>query len=91
MGNTRAWPALRTKDLAEALSLAERLLSAMSWYNPSGCYLDAWARSDDELRRLTEALPGAEVTSYGEGGVGLPTRLSLGVRAFTQARDALGT
>jgi hypothetical protein len=91
MGNTRAWPVLRTTDLAEALNLAERLLSVASWYEPSGCYVDAWARSDDELRRLTEALPGVKITSYGEGGVGLPADLSLGVRTFTQAREALET
>ena len=30
MGNTRAWPVLRTTDLAEALSLADRLLSVAS-------------------------------------------------------------
>jgi hypothetical protein len=67
------------------------LLSVASWYEPSSCYLDAWARNNDDLRRLTGALPGATVTSYGEGGVGLPASLCLGARTFTQACDALGT
>jgi len=60
MGNTRAWPVSRTTDLAEALSLAEKLLSVASWHDPSGCYLVAWAHSDDDLRRLTEASPGVD-------------------------------
>ncbi|GAA3481537.1 hypothetical protein GCM10018966_060680 [Streptomyces yanii] len=89
MGNTCAWPVLRTTDLAEALSLADRLLSVASWHEPSACYLDAWARTDDDLRRLTEALPGVRARSYGEGGAGLPVSLSLGVSTFAQAREAL--
>lgn len=91
MGNTRAWPVLRTTDLAEALSLADRLLSVASWYEPSSCYLDAWAHTESELRRLTDAFPGAEVTSYGAGGTGLPVNVSLGLQTIAQARDVLGT
>lgn len=91
MGNTRAWPVLRTTDLAEALSCAQRLLSVASWYEPSGCHLDAWARNDDDLRRLADAFPGVEVTSYGTGGAALPASLCLGVGTFTQVCEALGT
>jgi hypothetical protein len=91
MGHTRAWPVLRTTDLAEALSLAQRLLSVASWYEPSGCYLDAWARNDDDLRRLTDAFPGVEVTSYGTDGADLPASVCLGAGTFAQVREALGT
>lgn len=91
MGNTCAWPVLRTTDLAEALGLAERLLSVASWYNSSGCYLDAWARDDDQLRRLTEASSEARVEWYGEGHIGFPASLLLNVTTFAQAGDALGT
>ncbi|MGW0764161.1 hypothetical protein [Streptomyces sp. NPDC002676] len=73
------------------MSLAERLLSVAAWYEPSSCYLDAWARNDDDLRRLTDALPGAQVTSYRTGGIGLPASLALGVGTFAQARGALRT
>lgn len=90
MGNTRAWPVLRTTDLDEALNLAEKLLSVASWYDPSGCYLDAWAHNDDDLRRLTEALPGVDVRSYGKDGAVLPANLSLGAASFAEARESLG-
>ncbi|MGW1713519.1 hypothetical protein [Streptomyces sp. NPDC002156] len=90
MGNTRAWPVLRTTDLDEALNLAEKLLSVASWYDPSGCYLDAWAHSDDEVRRLTEALPDVQVSWYGKGNVGLPALLSVGADSIAQARESLG-
>ena len=89
MGNTCAWPVLRTTDLAEALSLADRLLSVASWHEPSDCYLDAWARTDDDLRRLTEALPGVRARSYGEGGAGLPVSLSLSALSVTPGCAAL--
>ncbi|MFF3877389.1 hypothetical protein [Streptomyces sp. NPDC001978] len=91
MGNTCAWPVLRTADLAEALTLAEKLLAIAFWYRPDGCYLDAWARDDDVLRRLTEALPGARVEFYGEGHTTLPANVSLGVSDLAQASDALRT
>lgn len=91
MGNTHAWPVLRTMDLAEALTLAEKLLSAASWYSPSACHLKAWARDDDELRRLTEALPGTEVSWYGKGHGDFPANVSLGATAFAQAGEALRT
>ncbi len=89
MGNTRAWPVLRTTDLAEALSLAEKLLSVASWYDPTGCYLQAWADTEDDLRRLTEALPESEVSWHEKDGVRLPTCLSLDVGSFAQARRAV--
>ncbi|GGZ18027.1 hypothetical protein [Streptomyces poonensis] len=98
MGNTCAWPVLRTTDLDEAVSLAERLLSVASWYDPDACYLDAWARTESDLRRLTAAFPEAEATSYGEGRTGdgqgrtgLPVSVNLGLGTVPQARDALGT
>ncbi|MFD5819202.1 hypothetical protein [Streptomyces sp. NPDC127038] len=91
MGNTEAWPVLRTTDLAEALTLAERLLSVALWYKPSGCYLEAWASDDDELRRLTEASPEANVRWYGEGGVGFPAMLTWGVATPSQGSQALRT
>ncbi len=90
MGNTRAWPVLRTTDLAEALNLAEKLLSVASWHDPSGCSLSAWARSDDDVRRLTEALPGVRVEPFGRDGAALPADLILEVTSFAQAREALG-
>ncbi|MFJ9245419.1 hypothetical protein [Streptomyces sp. NPDC101776] len=89
MGNTCAWPVLRTTDLAEAWRLAERLLSVASWYRPDGCYLEAWALDDDVLRRLTADLPGATVEMYGQGRATLPATASLGVSAFAQAAEAL--
>ncbi|MEW2253778.1 hypothetical protein [Streptomyces sp. NPDC047869] len=91
MGNTRAWPVLRTTDLYKALGLAEKLLSLASWYRPSGCYLDAWARDDDVLRRLTEARPGAKVEWYGEGRTTLPASVCLNVSDAEQAGEALKT
>lgn len=90
MGNTCAWPVLRTTDLAEALRLAERLLAVASWYRPSSCYVDAWARTDDELRCLSVASPGARVERYGEGRTGVPASLCLDVGGFEQACEALG-
>ncbi|MBQ0847988.1 hypothetical protein J8N05_07150 [Streptomyces sp. BH-SS-21] len=91
MGNTCAWPVLRTTDLAEALTLAEKLLASAFWYRPDGCYLDAWARDDDALRRLTDASPGARVRFYREGRTASTANVSLGVSDFAQASDALST
>lgn len=89
MGNTRAWPVLRTTDLGEAFALAERLLSVASWYDPTWCHLDAWARSQDVLERLVGAFPEARVTSYAKDGTGLPMSVSLGVASVAEARVAL--
>ncbi|TRO62493.1 hypothetical protein [Streptomyces sp. IB201691-2A2] len=89
MGNTCAWPVLRTVDLAEALTLAEKLLAVSFWYRPDGCYLSAWAHDDDVLRRLTQAHPGASVELYGEGHTALPASVSLGVSDLGQTSDAL--
>ncbi|WP_189317248.1 hypothetical protein [Streptomyces brasiliensis] len=75
--------------MAAALSVAERLLSTAAWYEPSDCYLDAWARNDDDLRRLADTFPGAQVTSYGTDGIGLPASVHLGVDTFVQVRGAL--
>lgn len=91
MGNTRAWPVARTRDLGEAWALAQGLLSIASWYDPSGCYLDAWARSHDVLRRLTGAFPEARATPYGKDSDGLPVSVSLGVATSARAREALET
>ncbi|MFJ6566372.1 hypothetical protein ACIQNU_03050 [Streptomyces sp. NPDC091292] len=91
MGNTRAWPVLRTTDLAEALTLAEKLLSVALWYRADGCYLDAWARDEDELRRLTEAHPGARVGWDGQADGEFPVAVSLSVPDFAQAGGALRT
>ncbi|MFI6518096.1 hypothetical protein ACIBF1_21245 [Spirillospora sp. NPDC050679] len=41
MGNTSAWPVLRTADLSQALDLARRLLSVATRYDPTWCYLEA--------------------------------------------------
>ncbi|MEW2623961.1 hypothetical protein [Streptomyces sp. NPDC048106] len=60
-----------------------------AWYEPSGCYLDAWARDEDKLRELTGAFPTVRVTSYATNGTGLPVSVSQGVEDFTQAREAL--
>ncbi|MFJ8114088.1 hypothetical protein [Streptomyces sp. NPDC096132] len=81
---------LRTTDLAEALTLAERLLSVAFWYDSDGCYVSAWAHNDDVLRRLTEASPEADVRWYGEGWVGFPAMVTWGVTSFPQGREALG-
>ncbi|MFF2364834.1 hypothetical protein ACFVU0_19390 [Streptomyces sp. NPDC058122] len=89
MGITEAWPVLRTTDLAEALTLAEGLLSVAFSYRPSGCYLEAWASDDDELRRLTEASPGADVRWRGEGSASLPAELTWGVANLSQGSEAL--
>ncbi len=89
MGNTHAWPVLRTTDLTEALTLAERLLSVASWYDPDGCYLDAWAHDDDQLRRLTEAAPEAAVDWYGEAGDDGRASVSRPATTLSQAREAL--
>ncbi|MGY1501055.1 hypothetical protein ACW4TU_31490 [Streptomyces sp. QTS52] len=90
MGNTIAWPVLRTTDLSEALNLAEKLLSVASWHDPGGCYLDAWAYDDDVLRQLTEALPDVNVSWYGKGDIGFPASLSVRAGTFAQASEALG-
>ncbi|WP_143681504.1 hypothetical protein [Actinacidiphila glaucinigra] len=90
MGNTRAWPVLRTTNLGEALSLAERLLSVASWRDPTS-FLHASASSDDDLLRLTAALPGAEIESRGKGGVGLPVSFLGYARTFAEAGEALRT
>ncbi|MEU5073870.1 hypothetical protein AB0G76_20240 [Streptomyces asoensis] len=90
MGNTRAWPVLRTTDLTEALALAERLLSVASWYDPDGCYLDAWAHDDDQVRHLTETAPDASVTWYEESG-SRTASVSRPATTLEQAREALGT
>ncbi|WP_328830575.1 hypothetical protein OHT77_24140 [Streptomyces sp. NBC_00252] len=91
MGNTCAWPILRTTDLAEALTLAEKLLSVASWYNPNACHLNAWVHDDGELRRLIQALLGAGVRWYGKGPGDFPATVSLGAAAFAQAEEALTT
>ncbi|MEV0093792.1 hypothetical protein [Streptomyces sp. NPDC050738] len=80
---------LRTTDLAEALTLAEKLLSVAFWYRENACYLDAWARNDDELRRLTGAHPGAEIRWSGGRDGSFPANVSLGVQAVAQAGSAL--
>jgi hypothetical protein len=82
---------LRTTDLAEALTLAEKLLSVAFWYDPSGCFLEAWAQDDDELRQLTEALPGAKVRWYGKCHGDFPAMVSLGATDYAQASEALRT
>ncbi|MFD7682007.1 hypothetical protein [Streptomyces sp. NPDC060187] len=89
MGNTCAWPVLRTTDLAEALTLAEKLLAIAFWYRPEACFLDAQARDDDVLRRLTGTLPGTSVRFCGEEGTALPANVSLRVSDLAQAGDAL--
>ncbi|MFJ1808588.1 MULTISPECIES: hypothetical protein [unclassified Streptomyces] len=82
---------LRTTNLNEALTLAERLLLVASWYDPDGCYLDAWAHDDDQLRRLTGASPEARVEWYGVGEASPRASVSMGVTTLMQAREALGT
>ncbi|MDR6978357.1 hypothetical protein J2X68_005083 [Streptomyces sp. 3330] len=91
MGNTQAWPVLRSTDLDEALTLAERLLSVASWYDPEGCYLDAWAHDDAQLRRLTESAPTANVRWYGAPGDGPRASVSQPAPTVAQAGDALKT
>ncbi|WP_128428227.1 hypothetical protein [Streptomyces cyaneus] len=91
MGNTCAWPVLRTTDLDEALDLAERLLAVATWYEPSWCHLDAWAHSESELRQLTDAFPGAGVTSYGADGALLPANVAVGIETVVEARETLAT
>ncbi|MCL8013410.1 hypothetical protein [Streptomyces sp. AS02] len=91
MGNTRAWPVLRTTDLGEALDLAEKLLAVASWYDPTWCHLDAWVHSESELRRLTDAFPDARATSYGSDGARFPVKVSVGIETVAQARDVLAT
>ena len=87
MGNTYAWPVVRTIHLGEALGLAERLLTVASSYDPADCHLHALASTDDDLRRLTETFPGAQVESRGRGGVGLPVSFFQFVRTFEQVRE----
>ncbi|MEU6762487.1 hypothetical protein ABZ916_08165 [Streptomyces sp. NPDC046853] len=89
MGNTQAWPVLRTTDLSEALDLAEKLLSVTASYEPDGCYVDAWARDEDVLRQLTDRNPAARVAWYGEGQTGFPANVQLGVSSVAEARAAL--
>ncbi|SEG83207.1 hypothetical protein SAMN05216223_11420 [Actinacidiphila yanglinensis] len=89
MGNTRAWPVLRTTDLGEALDLAERLLAVASWYDPAGCYLDAWAYTHDALDRLVGAFPEAKVEPWLEDAGEFVASVSLGVKSVVEARDAL--
>lgn len=91
MGNTCAWPVLRTTDLTEALTLAEKLLSLTPWHDPSGCFLEAWVRDDAELRRLTEALPGARVGWDGKRPGQFPEVVSLSVTDYAQATEAVRT
>ncbi|MGW8331832.1 hypothetical protein ACWGLE_28485 [Streptomyces sp. NPDC055897] len=81
---------LRTTDLGEALTLAEKLLSVACRFTPSSCYLSAWAWDDVVLRRLTEALPGARVEWYSKDRAGFPASvLSPGVTTVAQACEAL--
>src|SRR5690242_1098098 len=87
MGNTRAWPVLRTTDLGEAFDLAERLLSVASWYDPTGCYLDAWAHSQDVLDRLVDAFPEADAEPYGKDPSGLPVKVTLVAPSVAAARE----
>ncbi|MFI1092059.1 hypothetical protein [Streptomyces sp. NPDC020917] len=92
MGNTMAWPVMRTRDLGETFALAKRLLSVASWYDPTWCYLDAWAHSHDLLERLVDAFPDeARAKVYARDGSGLPVNVSLGVTSVAAARVALET
>ncbi|MEE4546080.1 hypothetical protein V2S66_29450 [Streptomyces sp. V4-01] len=89
MGNTQAWPLMRTTDVSEAFDLAERLLAVASWYDPTWCNLEAWARSSDVLERLADGFPEARAQPYGEGVGGLPVSLSLRVASVVEARETL--
>lgn len=89
MGNTNAWTVLRTTDVDQALDLARRLLSLTSWHEPTGCYLDAWARTDDVLERLVAVFPDARTRNHGTGGSTLPVNVSVELDSFEQAADAL--
>lgn len=89
MGNTRAWPVLRTMNLGQAFDLAERLLSVATWYDPAGCYLDAWARSHEVHERLIDAFPDSDAEPYGKDASGLPMKVTLGVASLAEARAAL--
>ncbi|WP_330176588.1 hypothetical protein OG875_25665 [Streptomyces sp. NBC_01498] len=71
------------------MTLAQELLSVALSYQAGGCYVDAWARDDDVLRRLTEARPASRVTWYGKGPGDFPAQVRLGVPAFEEAASAL--
>ncbi|MGI5325717.1 hypothetical protein [Actinomadura nitritigenes] len=88
MGNTNAWTVLRTTDLNQALNLACRLLSVTPWYDPTGCFLDAWVNTDSDLERLVTAFPDAQTCSYGADGSLWPMNVSVGLESFEQAADA---
>ena len=87
MGNTRAWPLLRTTNLGEALSLAERLLSITSWHDPAACHLSAWAHNEADLRQLVEAFPDAATACYSYTDA-LPVEVTQPLATFEKANAA---
>ncbi|MEU4345907.1 hypothetical protein [Streptomyces sp. NPDC023838] len=89
MGNTQAYPVLRTTELPEALALAQELLMVASSYVSAACYLEAWARTETDLERLTALFPDARFQSYGKGGSKIPISVNMGLSTFGQAAEAL--
>lgn len=89
MGNSHAWPVLRTTDISEAIGLAHRLLSVASRYDPASCYLHAWARARSVLDQWTAAFPDARTDPFGRDGSPFPVSASVGLTSFEEAAEAL--
>ncbi|MFC5753790.1 hypothetical protein [Actinomadura rugatobispora] len=77
--------------MSQALDLARRLLSVADDYSPTSCYLNAWARTESVLERLTTAFPDAATRSYGREGSLFPVEVTFKVGSFEEAAAALRT
>ncbi|MFI6444956.1 hypothetical protein [Kitasatospora sp. NPDC050543] len=58
-------------------------------YVPTDCYLDAWARTEADLERLTAAFPEARLKSFGKESGEFPVSVTVSLRTFGQVADAL--